>query len=117
MGCEGGEVTSDNIERLQVLQKTLSYPPRFRLKFKASKCGNISKSQNITVKFNGITSPAKATVTLEKSGISFSFCIICFYFVIMLIIKFTDTSSLPLPPFPLLSPELETGTRSKGMSN
>ena len=79
MGCESGEVTSDNIERLQVLQKTLSYPPRFRLEFKASKSANKLRSQNITVKFNGVTPSAKATVTLEKSGISFLFCTIHSY--------------------------------------
>ena len=115
MGCDGGVLTNDNIDMLELLEEVLSYPPRFRLEFKPSKSANNSRSQKVTVTFNGITPLAKATVTLDKSGISFLFCI--FIFVIMLIIKFTDTSGLPLPPSPPLSPELERDTRSKGMIN
>ena len=117
MGCDGGVLTRDNIEMLELLEEVLSYPPRFRLEFKATKSANNLRSQNVTVKFNGVTPPAKAIVTLEKSGISFLFCIYIFIFVILLIIKFTGTSGLPLPPSPPLSPESETDARSKGMIN
>ena len=80
MDCEGGEVTIDNIEVLKLLEEELSYPPRFRLKFKANKSINSAISQSVTVKFNGVTPPAKAIVTLEKLGI-FLFCTIhfCYY--------------------------------------
>ena len=37
MGCEDGQVTSDDIEMLEQLEHKSSYPPRFRLKFYAVK--------------------------------------------------------------------------------
>ena len=95
MGCENGEVTSDNIEALQVLQKKLSYPPRFQLEFKDSKSANNLRSQNVIVKFNGVTPPATATITLEKSGIFFLFCI----FIVVIILL--SNSQIPVV-FPCL---------------
>ena len=65
MGCEGGEVTSDNIETLEAMEEGLSYPPRFRLGVKANK--NISNmgSQYVTVSFNGVIPSVTATFILE----------------------------------------------------
>ena len=77
MGCESGEVTNDNTE---APKKGHSYPPCFQLEFKANKSINRLRSQNVIVNFNGVTPPAKAIVTLEKSGISFLFCIILSYY-------------------------------------
>ena len=64
MGCEGGEVTSDNIETLEALEEGLSYPPRFRLEFKANKNIDDMGSQHVTVTFNGAIPPVTATITL-----------------------------------------------------
>ena len=64
MGCEGGEVTSDDIEMLEQLECICSYPPRFRLKFKPEKSANNIRSHNVTVTFNDVTPPTTATITL-----------------------------------------------------
>ena len=98
MDCEGGEVTIDNIEVLELLEEELSYPPRFRLEFKANKSINSTISQSVIVKFNGVTPPATSTITLEKSGISSLFYI--FIFVIILL----SNSQIPVVfPCPHLS--------------
>ena len=65
MGCEDGEVTSDNIETLEVLEEGLSYPPRFRLEFKANKNISDMGSQYVTVIFNGVIPSVTATIILE----------------------------------------------------
>ena len=64
MGCEDGEVTSDDIEMLNLLEHKCSYPPRFRLKFEPEKSANNIRSQNVTVTFSDVTPPTKATITL-----------------------------------------------------
>ena len=65
MGCENGEVTSDDIEMLEQLEHKCSYPPRFRLKFEPGKSPNNIRSHNVTVTFNNVTPPTKATITLQ----------------------------------------------------
>ena len=74
MGCEGGVVTNDNLEALALLEDELSYPPRFRLQFKAKKGMDESQSQKVTVKFNGVNPSTTATVILEKSGMLIAMC-------------------------------------------
>ena len=71
MGYKGGEVTSDNIETLEALEEQLSYPPRFRMMFKANKNISDMRSQYVTVTFNGVIPPVTATIILKKSGILF----------------------------------------------
>ena len=70
MGYEGGELTNNHKERLKLLEKLLSYPPRFRLKFKLQ-LQNIMevKSQSVTVRFNGVNPPTTIDIVLEKAGI------------------------------------------------
>ena len=69
MGCESGEVTSDNIEMLELLEDKCSYPPRFRLQFKLEENIVDARSQNVTVRFNGVHPPTTDTIVLEKAGI------------------------------------------------
>ena len=64
MGYEDGQVTSDDKEMLKKLELTCSYPPRFRLQFKANKSESNIGSHNVIVTFNGVTPPATATITL-----------------------------------------------------
>ena len=64
MGCEDGEVTSDDIEMLDLLEHKCSYPPRFRLKFEPDKIAYNIRSHNVTVTFNNVTPPTTATITL-----------------------------------------------------
>ena len=71
MGCEGGEVTSDHEESLKLLEELLSYPPRFRLKFKEENLMDTG-SQNMTVTFNGVHPPTIDMIVLEKAGIIIS---------------------------------------------
>ena len=81
MGYEGGGVTNEHVESLKLLEELLSYPPRFRLKFKENvmDAGN----QNITVTFNGVDPPTIDTIVLEKTGILIS----SFYIIVMLTFK------------------------------
>ena len=71
MGCEGGEVTSDNIKMLELLEDFLSYPPRFRLQFNVQDDVIDARSQNVKVRFNGVHPPTTVTIVLEKAGIYF----------------------------------------------
>ena len=73
MGCKGGEVTSDHKEKLKLLEKMLSYPPRFRLKFQLEEDIIAVRSQNVSVRINGVQPPTTDTITLEITGI----CILC----------------------------------------
>ena len=97
MGCEGGELTSDNIEMLELLEDKCSYPPRFRLQFKLEENVIDARSQNVTVRFNGVHPPTTDTIVLEKAGM---------YIVISLLLhllsNLTDSKrlSLPLTPAP-----------------
>ena len=59
MGCEGGEVTSDNIKMLELLEDFLSYPPRFRLQFNVQDDVIDARSQNVKVRFNQAKSGRK----------------------------------------------------------
>ena len=71
MGCEGREVTSDNIKMLELLEDFLSYPPRFQLQFSVEDNVIDARSQNVTVRFNGVHPPFTDAVILEKTGIYF----------------------------------------------
>ena len=82
MGCEGGEITSDHIETLELLENLHSYPPRFRLKFKEKNIMDVG-SQNVAVTFNGVNPPTIETIVLEKAGIFIS----SFYIIVMLTFK------------------------------
>lgn len=82
IGYEEGQLTSDHIEMLELLEDVLSYPPRFRLKFKRENLMTV-KSQNVTVTFNGVHPPTSVTIVLEKAGIFIS----SFYIIVMLTIK------------------------------
>ena len=109
MGCEDGEVTSDDIEMLDLLEHKCSYPPRFRLKFERGKIGYNIRSQNVTVTFNGVTPPTTATITLPG--------ICCFVdFIIILTIKFVGNGHFSLPLSPPLTPDTDTGCFSKSMN-
>ena len=57
-------MTNDNIETLEALKEGLSYPPRFRLEFKANKNIGDMEIQYVTVTFNGAISSVTATITL-----------------------------------------------------
>ena len=72
MGCEEGEVTSDNIKLLELLEEFLSYPPRFRLQFSVEDNVIDARNQNVTVRFNGVHPPTIDTIVLEKAGILIS---------------------------------------------
>ena len=82
MGYEGGEVMSNHIERLKLLEQLFSYPPRFRLKFKVENIMDVG-TQNITVTFNDVHPPTIDTIVLEKAGIFIS----SFYIIVILTIK------------------------------
>ena len=71
MGCEGGEVTSANIKMLELLEDFLSYPPRFQLQFSVEDNVIDARSQNVTIRFNGVHPPTTVAVILEKAGIYF----------------------------------------------
>ena len=71
MGCEGGEVTNDNIKMLELLEDFLSYPPRFQLQFSVEENVSDARCQNVTVRFNGVHPPTTVTIVLEKAGIYF----------------------------------------------
>ena len=118
MGCESGELTSDNIEMLELLEDLFSYPPRFRLQFKLEEDVIDARSQNVTVRFNGVHPPTTNTIVLEKAGM---------YIVISLLLYLLSNStdnkhiSLPLSPASSSSSSLdhsETDSQffSKGMN-
>ena len=71
MGCEGGEVTSANIKMLELLEEFYSYPPHFRLQFSVEDNIFDARSQNVTVRFNGVHPPTTVIIVLEKAGIYF----------------------------------------------
>ena len=71
MGCEEGEVTSDNIKMLELLEEFLSYPPRFQLQFSVKENVFDARSQNVKVRFNGVHPPTTVTIILEKAGTYF----------------------------------------------
>ena len=109
MGCEGGEVTSDDIEMLEQLEYMCSYPPRFRLKFKPIKIVNNIRSHNVTVTFNNVTPTTRATITLPG---------ICCYvdYNHNTDHKFVGNGHLSLPLLsPPLTPKTDPGCFSKSM--
>uniref|UniRef100_A0A1X7UGG2 Death domain-containing protein n=1 Tax=Amphimedon queenslandica TaxID=400682 RepID=A0A1X7UGG2_AMPQE len=66
MGCENAaEVTEDELKRLKLLEKKLSYPPRFRIQFISDAV--VEKSQKVIVHFNQVHPPVKSTILLEGS--------------------------------------------------
>lgn len=66
MGCENAaEVTEDELERLEMLEDLLSYPPRFRTQFTSESV--VEKSQRVTVLFNQVHPLIKNTIILEGS--------------------------------------------------
>lgn len=66
MGCKSiGEVTEEELERLDILEETLSYPPRFRIQFISNAV--VESSLEVTVRFNQIDPPVTSTITLEGS--------------------------------------------------
>ena len=69
MGCKGGKVSKENIEVLELLEETLSYPPHFQLHFTVDRSADCLSKQNVTVNFDGLNPSISATIVLEKSGI------------------------------------------------
>ena len=66
MGCENSaEVTEDELERLEVLEDILSYPPRFRIQFISDAV--VEKSAKMMVQFNQVHPPWKNMILLEGS--------------------------------------------------
>ena len=66
MGCENAsEVTEDELERLEMLEDLLSYPPRFRIQFTSDAV--VEKSEKVIVRFNQVDPPVKNTILLEGS--------------------------------------------------
>ncbi|XP_019854556.1 PREDICTED: uncharacterized protein LOC100633393 isoform X4 [Amphimedon queenslandica] len=66
MGCENvAEVTEEELKRLKLLEKKLSYPPRFRMQFTSDAV--VEKSQKVIVRFNQVHPPVKNTILLEGS--------------------------------------------------
>ncbi|XP_019853891.1 PREDICTED: uncharacterized protein LOC109583131 [Amphimedon queenslandica] len=66
MGCENAaEVTEDELERLEMLEDLLSYPPRFRIQFTSDAV--VERSEKVIVRFNQVYPPVKNTILLEGS--------------------------------------------------
>ena len=66
MGCENAaEVTKDELERLEMLEDLLSYPPRFRIQFTSDAV--VEKNEKVIVRFNQVHPPVKNTILLEGS--------------------------------------------------
>ena len=70
IGCESGEVTSDNLKLLELLEDRLSYPPRFRLQFHKITTDD-TRCQTVTIKFNGLHPSIASTITLDKTGMCY----------------------------------------------
>ena len=72
MGCDNpGRVTEEELERLGLLEDTLSYPPRFRIQFTRDDFFGHYSSQEVIVKFNHVHPPLTSTILLEGHNISF----------------------------------------------
>lgn len=68
MGCENvGEVTEDELERLDLLEDTLSYPPRFRIQF--SREDVFASNQEVVITFNQVQPSVSSKILLESNGI------------------------------------------------
>ncbi|XP_019854570.1 PREDICTED: uncharacterized protein LOC109583595 isoform X2 [Amphimedon queenslandica] len=68
MGCENvGEVTEDELERLDLLEDTLSYPPRFRIQF--SREDVFASNQEVVITFNQVHPSVSSKILLESNGI------------------------------------------------
>ena len=66
MGCKNpGEVTKDELKRLDVLEDAFAYPPRFRLTFLQDKSFEHNNSQEVTVKFNQVDPPITSKILLQ----------------------------------------------------
>ncbi|XP_019859787.1 PREDICTED: uncharacterized protein LOC109588035 [Amphimedon queenslandica] len=66
MGCANvAEVTEDELERLEMLEDLLSYPPRFRIQFIADAV--VERSEKVTVRFNQVHPLVKNTILLNAS--------------------------------------------------
>ncbi|XP_019854550.1 PREDICTED: uncharacterized protein LOC109583576 isoform X1 [Amphimedon queenslandica] len=69
MGCEKvGEVTEDELERLDLLEEALAYPPRFRLIFTRDGSFGQHSNQEVTVTFNQVDPPLVSKIYLEGHG-------------------------------------------------
>ena len=76
MGCDGGEVSNENIEVLKLLEENNSYPPRFQLHFRVDRNADHLTKQNVTVNFYGLNPSISATIVLKMSGIyMYMYCI------------------------------------------
>ena len=70
MGCENfGEVTEDELERLDLLEDTLSYPPRFRIQFSREDVFECSSNQEVVITFNQVQPSVSSKILLESNGI------------------------------------------------
>ena len=66
MGCENtAEVAEDELERLEMLEDLLSYPPRFRIQFTSDAV--VERSEKVIVRFNQVHPPVKNTILLDGS--------------------------------------------------
>lgn len=72
MGCENiGEVTEDELQRLELLEETVSYPPRFKIRFSCDETSvHYQNSHEVTITFNQVSPPLKNTFLLEGNDIS-----------------------------------------------
>ena len=66
MGCKNpGEVTKDELKRLDVLEDAFAYPPRFRLTFLQDKSFEHNNSQEVIIKFNQVDPPITSEILLQ----------------------------------------------------
>ena len=71
MGCENlGEVTEEELERLDLLEEALAYPPRFRLVFTRNDSFGQYSNQEVTVTFNQVDPPFVSKIYLEGHGVA-----------------------------------------------
>ncbi|XP_019862554.1 PREDICTED: uncharacterized protein LOC109591219 [Amphimedon queenslandica] len=66
MGCEAGNVNKENIEKLQLMEETLLYPPRLRYTFSCLNSFIALDTTKVKAIFSGMSKPLQINVTLKK---------------------------------------------------
>ena len=70
MGCEGGIVTQEHIDRLDLLEEISSYPPRLELQFTRTDSNSVEchRNQQVNVRFKNVDPPITIGILLEGKG-------------------------------------------------
>ena len=70
MGYEGGEVTQEHIDCLDLLEETSSYPPRFELQFTRTDSNSVEcrRNQQVNVRLKNVDPPTTIGILLEGKG-------------------------------------------------